>query len=71
MSGHRDAPSEVGVPLLEQGAEAVHLHGDGVHDGLAVGGAVVEEHVQQRLVGEVPEPARAGQGDLLNPPAAS
>lgn len=68
MPSHRDPASEVRVPLHEDGVETVHLLSHRVHDGLTVGGAVVEEDVQQRLVGEVPETAGARQRDLLDPP---
>lgn len=53
MSAHRHSPSVVGVSLHEQGVKSVNLLSNGVHDGLAVSGAVVEKHVQQSLVGEV------------------
>lgn len=46
----------------------VNLEGNCVHDGLTVGGTVVEKHVQQRLVGKVAQASRAGQGDFLYPP---
>lgn len=68
MAGHRDSPSEVGVAAHEERVEAVHLHAHFVHDGLAVGGAVVEQDVEQRLVGEVPQATNARQSDFLNVP---
>lgn len=46
----------------------VNLEGNCVHDGLTVGGAVVEKYVEQRLVGKVTQASSAGQGDFLYPP---
>lgn len=68
MAGHRDPSSEVRVPLHEEGVESVHLLSHRVHDGLTVGGTVVEEDVQQRLVCKVTQTSGAGQRDLLYPP---
>ena len=68
VAGDRHLASVVGVPGPEQRVEPVDLQGHRVHDGLAVGGAVVEQHVQQRLVGEVTEATRARQRDLLDSP---
>ena len=68
MAGHRDLARVVGVPGPEQRVEPVDLQGHRVHDGLAVRGAVVEQHVQQGLVGEVTQAPRAGQRDLLDSP---
>ena len=68
VAHHRHGGAEVGVPLPEERVQPVDLRGHGVHDGLAVGGAVVEQHVQQRLVGEVTEATRARQRDLLDSP---
>lgn len=56
---------EVRVPLQEEPVQAVHLRGHRVHDGLAVGGAVVEEHVQDGVVDEVTQAVDAGQRDPL------
>lgn len=56
---------EVRVPLQEEAVQAVHLRGHRVHDGLAVGGAVVEEHVQDGVVDEVTQAVDAGQRDPL------
>lgn len=58
----------VGVSLHEKGVEPVNLKGNCVHDGLTVGGTVVEKHVEQRLVGKVTQASSAGQGDFLYPP---
>ena len=68
MSGHRHLSGETGVSLSEELMQPVDLGGHRVHDGLAVGGAVVEEQVQQGVVGEVPQSADAGEGDLLDVP---
>lgn len=59
----------VGVSLHKKGVKPVNLEGNCVHDGLTVGGAVVEKHVKQRLVGKVTQASSAGQGDFLYPPA--
>lgn len=69
VSAHRDASSVVWVPRHEQSIKFVNLLGDGVHDGLTVGGTIVEEDVQQSLIGKVTQTSSAGQGDLLYPPA--
>lgn len=53
VSTHRDASSVVWVPRHEQSIKFVNLLGDGVHDGLTVGGTIVEEDVQQSLIGKV------------------
>lgn len=58
----------VGVSLHEKGVKPVNLEGNCVHDGLTVGGTVVEKHVEQRLVGKVTQASSAGQGDFLYPP---
>lgn len=60
MAHHWNSPIEVGVSLFEEGVERVDLWGHGVHDGLAVGGAVIEKQVQQSVVGEMPQPTDAG-----------
>lgn len=64
-----DPPSEERVPLQEQLVQAVHLGRHRVHDGLAIGGAVVEENVQDGVVDEVTQAVDAGQGDPLQVPA--
>lgn len=68
MAANRHGALVVGVSLHEKGVKPVNLQGNRVHDGLAVGGTVVEKHVQQRLVGKVTQASSAGQGDLLDPP---
>lgn len=68
MPSHRDSASEVGVAAHEERVEAVHLHAHFIHDGLAVGGAVVEQDVEQRFVGEVPQATDARQRDFLYVP---
>lgn len=68
MPSHRDSASEVGVSAHEERVESVHLHAHFIHDGLAVGGAVVEQDVQQRFVGEVPQATDARQSDFLYVP---
>ena len=42
VAGHRHLAPVVGVPGPEQRVQPVDLQGHGVHDGLAVRGAVVE-----------------------------
>lgn len=68
VAGHRHGPGEPRVSLLEEVVETVDLGGHRVHDGLAVRGAVVEEEVQQGVVGEVAQPTDTGQSDPLNVP---
>lgn len=68
MAANRHRALVVGVSLHEKGVQPVNLQGNCVHDGLTVGGTVVEEHVEQRLVGKVTQASSAGQGDLLYPP---
>jgi len=60
-----DPPFEVRVPLHEELVETVHLGGHRVHDGLAIGGAVVEEDVQDGVVDEVAQAVDARQSDSL------
>jgi len=71
VPGYRHLARVVGVPGQEERVEPVHLQGDRVHDGLAVRGAVVEQHVQQGLVGEVSQAPGAGQCDLLDSPGGT
>lgn len=68
MTSNGYTPFEIRVPLQKKCVDAVHFRGHGVHDRLAVGGAVVEENVQDRVVGEVPQPVDAGQGYPLQIP---
>lgn len=63
MTCYGGSTFEVGIPLQEEQVEAVHFGRDGVHDGLTVGGAVVEKDVQDRVVDEVPQAVDARQGD--------
>lgn len=50
-----DVAPELGIALVEERVEPVHLVADGLHDGLAVDRARVEENVEERVVGEVPQ----------------
>lgn len=68
MPSHRDSPFEVGVAAHEKRVQAVHFHAHFIHDGLAVGGAVVEQDVEQRFIGEVPQATNARQSDFLYVP---
>lgn len=60
-----DAPLKEGVPLQEELVQAVHLRGHRVNDGLAIGGAVVEENIQDGVVDEVTQAVDARQSDSL------
>lgn len=60
-----DPPAEEGVPLQEELVQTVHFRGHRVHDGLAVGGAVIKENVQDGVVDEVTQAVDAGQSDSL------
>lgn len=64
-----DPSFEERVPLQEELVEAVHFGCHRVHDGLAIGGAVVEENVQDGVVDEVTQAIDAGQRDSLQVPA--
>lgn len=57
------------MSLFKESVQPVDLGGDCVHDGLAVGGTVVEKQVQQSVVGEMSQSADAGQSDPLDVPA--
>lgn len=48
--------------------ESVEFCYHGVQYGLAVGGAVIEEEIQQGVVGEMPESTDAGKSDPLDGP---
>lgn len=61
-------PLEGWVATLEETVKSVDLCNHGVQDSLAVGGAVVEEEVEQSVVGEMPESADTGKSDTLNGP---
>lgn len=71
MTRDGDPPFEVGVPLQEELVEAVHFRRHRVHDGLAIGGAVVEENVQDGVVDEVTQAIDAWQSDSLQVPAGA
>lgn len=60
-----DPPFEERVPLQEELVQAVHFGRHRVHDGLAIGGAVVKENVQDGVVDEVTKAVDARQSDSL------
>lgn len=61
-------PDKLWVSLFKEGVQTIDLWGHRVHYGLAIGRAVVEEQVEQSIVGEMSEPANAGQSDSLDVP---
>ena len=61
MPGKRHSSGEARVSGQEQLVQGVQLVADGFHDGLAVDGRGVEQDVQQRFVGELPQPRYAGE----------
>lgn len=71
MTRNGNPSFKVRVPLQEEQVEAVHFRGHRVQDGLAIGGAVVEESIQDGVVDEVTQAADAGQSDSLQVPAGA
>lgn len=65
MPRNGDPPFEEWVPLQEELVQAVHFGCHRVHDGLAIGGAVVKENVQDGVVDEVTQAIDARQSDSL------
>lgn len=65
---HWNRPMKIWMSLLEEGMQPVDLRGYRVHYRLAVGGAVIEKQVQQCVIGEMSQPADAGQSDSLDVP---
>lgn len=52
MTSNGYTPFEIRVPLQKKYINSVHFRSDCVHDSLTVGGAVVEEDIQNRVVGK-------------------
>lgn len=65
MTSNGYTPFEIRVPLQKKYVNSVHFRSDCVHDSLTVGGAVVEEDIQNCVVGKVPEAVNARQGYSL------
>jgi len=65
MTSNGYTPFEIRVPLQEKYINSVHFRSDCVHDSLTVGGAVVEEDIQNRVVCKVPEAVNARKGYSL------
>ena len=53
MSNQWHSPNELWVALDKEAMEAIDLRGNGVCNGLAVGGAVVKEEVQHCAIAEL------------------
>jgi hypothetical protein len=62
MTSNRYTAFEIRVPLQKKCVYSVHFRSYCVHNSLTVGGAVVEEDIQNSVVGEVSEAVDAGQG---------
>lgn len=65
MTSNGYTPFEIRVPLQKKYINSVHFRSDCVHNSLTVGGAVVEEDIQNRVVGKVSEAVNARQGYSL------
>lgn len=68
VANYCNCPIEFWVSLFEEGVQPIDLCRHCVHDGLAVGGAVIEKQVEQSVIGEMSQPANTGKGDPLNVP---
>lgn len=69
MSSHRDSSFEVWVATHEKRVQSIHLHPHFFHNGLAVGGAVVEQNVKECFIGEVAQASNARQSDFFYVPS--
>lgn len=69
MSSHRHSSFEVRVATHEKRVQSIHLHPHFFHNGLAVGGAVVEQNVKERFIGEVAQASNARQSDFFYVPS--
>lgn len=65
MTSNGYTPFEIRVPLQKKCVYSVHFRSNCVHNSLTVGGAIVEEDIQNCVIGEVPEAVNAGQGYSL------
>ena len=65
MASNGDPAFEVRVPSHEECIQTVYLQSHFLHNHLTVGGAVVEEDIQNCVVGKVPEAVNARQGYSL------
>ena len=65
MTSNGDPAFEVWVPTHEECIKTVYLQPHFLHNHLTVGGAVVEEDIQNRVVCKVPEAVNARKGYSL------